>query len=47
MHPAQKEIIQDRHLRKFGDFHTTTLHSVASAEEKERQSKLLLRKKFN
>lgn len=47
MHPAQKEIIQDQHLKKFDDFHQNTLLKVASAEEKERQGRLLLRKKFN
>lgn len=47
MHPAQKEIIQDKHLRKFEDFHQNTLMKVANAEEKERQGRLLLRKKFN
>jgi hypothetical protein len=47
MHPAQKEIIQEKLLRKYGEFHNNTLMRTAHEEERERQVKLLLRKKFN
>lgn len=47
MHPAQKEIVQDRLLKKFGDFHERTLNKVVQEEEKERQAKQLLRNKFH
>ena len=47
MHPAQKEIIQDRLLKKYGDFHHNTLMHSALEEEKERQANLLVRKQFN
>lgn len=31
MHPAQKEIIQDKLLKKFEDFHSTTLIKAATS----------------
>jgi hypothetical protein len=46
LHPAQKEIIEHQHLRKFNDFHLTSLTKVAQADEKDRQQTLLQQRKF-
>lgn len=46
MHPAQKEIIQDKLLKKFSDFHHTSSLKAMQDEDKEMQAKLYLRSKF-
>ena len=46
LHPAQKEIIQDKLLQKFGDFHNNSIYKAGNDEEKDRQTNLLLRRKF-
>lgn len=47
LHPAQKEIIQDQVLKKFGDFQFTSTMKAMQEDEKDRQASLLLRSKFN
>lgn len=47
MHPAQKEIIEQKLLKKFVNFEDRSNNRAAQDEEKERQAKLLLRSKFN
>jgi hypothetical protein len=46
LHPAQKEIIEHQLLKKFNDFHLTSIVKASQGDEKERQSRLLQQKKF-
>lgn len=46
LHPAQKEIIHQRLLKKFGDFHSTSTIRAQQEEDNEKQAKILLRNRF-
>lgn len=46
LHPAQKEIVEHKLLKKYSDFHLLANRKAMQEEEKERQAQLLLRTKF-